>query len=92
MNSYSSYKDSGVEWIGEIPRDWKLLKFWLIISSSDLGGNYNCSSEYEGYPVMKITMANLENIPPLRPRSNFGLRIVPYNCKGNKEPRWFRSQ
>ena len=54
LNPDVKMKDSGVEWIGEIPRDWKLLKFWLIISSSDLGGNYNCSSEYEGYPVMKM--------------------------------------
>ena len=54
LNPDVEMRDSGVEWIGEIPRDWKLLKFWLIISSSDLGGNYNCSSEYEGYPVMKM--------------------------------------
>jgi len=47
-------KDSGVEWIGEIPSHWKFPKLWLIISSSDLGGNYNCSSEYSGYPVMKM--------------------------------------
>ena len=26
MNQYSSYKDSGVEWIGEIPRGWEMKK------------------------------------------------------------------
>lgn len=27
MNRYSSYKDSGVEWIGEIPENWFISKF-----------------------------------------------------------------
>ena len=26
MNRYPEYKESGVEWIGEIPQDWKVLK------------------------------------------------------------------
>ena len=26
MNQYSSYKDSGVEWIGEIPSHWDVMK------------------------------------------------------------------
>ena len=26
MKSYSSYKDSGIEWIGEIPKEWKILR------------------------------------------------------------------
>ena len=26
MNSYPSYKDSGVEWIGEIPNHWEVCK------------------------------------------------------------------
>ena len=25
MNKYNSYKDSGLEWIGEIPKHWKEL-------------------------------------------------------------------
>ena len=32
MRSYPEYKDSGVEWIGEIPKDWETRKikftFW----------------------------------------------------------------
>ncbi len=27
MDRYSEYKDSGIEWIGEIPRDWEVNKF-----------------------------------------------------------------
>ena len=24
INKYDTYKDSGIEWIGEIPKEWKL--------------------------------------------------------------------
>ena len=27
MNRYSKYQESGVEWIGEIPKHWKILPF-----------------------------------------------------------------
>ena len=27
MNNYDSYKDSGVEWIGEVPSHWKRKRF-----------------------------------------------------------------
>ena len=58
LNPNVEMKDSGVEWIGEIPSGWKFLKLWLIIKSSELGGNYNGSSENEGIPMMK--MGNIE--------------------------------
>lgn len=32
MKSYPSYKDTGVEWIGEIPNNWELLKVKKICS------------------------------------------------------------
>ncbi len=39
MKKYESYKDSGVEWIGEVPRHWKPCRFknfiTLITDSSD---------------------------------------------------------
>lgn len=39
MKKYDSYKDSGVEWIGEVPRHWKPCRFknfiTLITDSSD---------------------------------------------------------
>jgi type I restriction enzyme S subunit len=34
MNRYNSYKDSGVEWIGEIPENWKQLKLKRLVDSS----------------------------------------------------------
>ena len=27
MEKYDNYKDSGIEWIGEIPEHWKVEKF-----------------------------------------------------------------
>ena len=30
MKRYDSYKDSGVEWIGEIPSHWEILKFGYL--------------------------------------------------------------
>lgn len=36
MERYEAYKDSGIEWIGEIPEGWRCIKLGLI-SSSTLG-------------------------------------------------------
>jgi type I restriction enzyme, S subunit len=35
MKRYDSYKDSGVEWIGEIPSHWDLIKTYLISENLD---------------------------------------------------------
>ena len=35
MERYSEYKDSGVEWLGEIPRHWELIKNKYLFSESD---------------------------------------------------------
>ena len=32
MNHYNSYKDSGIEWIGDIPTDWNILKIKNLFS------------------------------------------------------------
>ena len=38
MKRYDSYKDSGVEWIGEIPSHWEIIKGKYILKI--LTGNY----------------------------------------------------
>ena len=30
MKKYDSYKDSGVEWIGEIPSEWECLRLGML--------------------------------------------------------------
>jgi type I restriction enzyme S subunit len=47
-------KDSGVEWIGEIPEHWRFIKFSYLIIKSDLGGNYESSTENDGVPLIKM--------------------------------------
>lgn len=32
---YPEYKDSGIEWVGKIPKEWDLLKFKSLFSASD---------------------------------------------------------
>ncbi len=38
MPKYEAYKDSGVEWIGEIPEHWSLLKLKLIVKEHSGNG------------------------------------------------------
>ena len=54
LNPNVKMKDSGLEWIGEIPVNWRFIKFSYLISKSDLGGNYESSTEGDGVPLMKM--------------------------------------
>jgi type I restriction enzyme S subunit len=49
--AYAEYKDSGVEWLGAIPNQWKLcpLKFMAKIRN---GQDYKSVEVAEGYPVI----------------------------------------
>ena len=47
MNTYSSYKDSGVEWIGEIPSKWSLKKLKHV--SKIVTGNTPPTKDLENY-------------------------------------------
>jgi len=55
MNTYSSYKDSGIEWIGEIPSEWDSLKLKYIFSEKPITHNteLNCGSISFGRVVFK---------------------------------------
>lgn len=50
-SAYPEYKDSGVEWLGDVPREWKLcpLKFLAKIKN---GQDYKAVKAEEGYPVI----------------------------------------
>lgn len=37
MNRYDSYKDSGVEWIGEIPQEWECIRLGMLGEFSSSG-------------------------------------------------------
>ena len=55
MKRYPKYKDSGVEWIGDIPEYWKLNK---VVSHINLVNGFPFTSDffnhYEGLPLVRI--------------------------------------
>ena len=44
MKSYQDYKDSGVEWVGKIPKGWKICKM-KHVSNVETGTTPNTSNE-----------------------------------------------
>lgn len=50
-NRYDRYKDSGVEWIGEIPEHWEVTSFKRKITINN-GKDYKDFLDAEVYPVM----------------------------------------
>ena len=60
MNRYDSYKDSGVEWIGEIPNSWRKLKIKHLFFHSKGKNGQKLTKEFIGnnpgeYPVYSGT-------------------------------------
>jgi type I restriction enzyme, S subunit len=60
MKRYDSYKDSGVEWIGEIPSSWKKLKIKYLFSHTKGKNGQKLTKEFIGnnpgeYPVYSGT-------------------------------------
>ena len=54
MKKYQAYKDSGIEWIGEIPEHWSVLKYKRLfsVSSGDfLISEEKAIDENNGFPV-----------------------------------------
>ena len=69
MRRYPEYKESGVEWIGEIPKHWKVLR------SKYLFGNRN-QRGYEGEPLLSVTQDQ-----GILPRNELDYRV--WNPDGN---------
>ena len=61
MKKYPKYKDSGIEWIGEIPEGWKRTKFKYLVKVKD--GTHETplyvKEESNTYPF--ITSKNVKN-------------------------------
>lgn len=51
MERYQEYQDSGVEWIGEIPKGWKVEKLKYLATIMN-GQDYKNIIADEGYPVI----------------------------------------
>ena len=55
MKPYPSYKDSGVEWIGKIPSDWKVTKHkYNLEILSGFPFNSKLFSNKKGFPLIRI--------------------------------------
>lgn len=52
MKQYDSYKDSGVEWIGEVPSHWEILPFKRAITINNGCDYKHVQVEEDGYPVI----------------------------------------
>lgn len=61
LQKYQDHKDSGVEWLGEIPHDWQVLRI-KNIGSSTIGLTYSpddVTDENSGIPVLRAS--NIQN-------------------------------
>ncbi|MBU3659554.1 MAG: hypothetical protein FGM14_06780, partial [Flavobacteriales bacterium] len=65
MRKYDSYKDSGVEWIGEIPSHWDVMRGKEVLKFTN-GFPFNSSlfsmDEKDGFPLVRIRDLKSENI------------------------------
>lgn len=52
MKQYDSYKDSGVEWIGEVPSHWIVVPFKRAITINNGCDYKHVQVEEDGYPVI----------------------------------------
>ena len=54
LNPNAPMKDSGVEWLGQIPITWESPSLGVLISKAELGENFDSSESNEGLPVIKM--------------------------------------
>lgn len=65
MKKYDSYKDSGIEWIGEIPSHWKIYKVKNLIDKSlyyQVGDGDHGSIKPEMYQEFGIPYIRVQNL------------------------------
>lgn len=51
MKKYENYKDSGLEWLGMVPKHWEILPFKRGVSVNN-GRDYKHVKSEDGYPVI----------------------------------------
>lgn len=52
MKQYEEYKDSGVKWIGEVPRHWKIAPIKRFLSGMQDGTHGTYQTVDSGYPLL----------------------------------------
>lgn len=58
LNPNAPMKDSGVEWIGQIPEHWELKKIKHVAGNFMYGTSVDCNSFADGTPVLRIPNIN----------------------------------
>jgi type I restriction enzyme S subunit len=58
-SAYPAYKDSGVEWLGEIPEHWEVKRLRFIICNGTQNGLYKSKDYYDddGTPIISMSEA-----------------------------------
>jgi type I restriction enzyme S subunit len=52
---YPRYKDSGVEWLGEVPFDWKVSSLRRVISQQLSNGIFKKKEDFgQGVPLVNV--------------------------------------
>ena len=65
MKKYDSYKDSGIEWIGEIPEHWEINNFQILAKEekySFTGGPFGSDLKFNDYTEVGVRIIQLQNI------------------------------
>ncbi len=55
MKKYKTYKDSGVDWIGDIPEDWNVSQYKFVAEvQNGFAFKSNLFDKSEGFPILRI--------------------------------------
>ncbi len=76
MKRYPEYKESGVEWIGEIPQDWELKKI-KYMQSDLIGGVWGSEPEGNENDIYCIRVADFNYVQLAISTHNLTLRNIP---------------
>ena len=73
MERYSEYKDSGVQWLGEIPEHWKQFQFRKFFKiKKDIAGK-------EGFDV--IILGDIDHFKKINDKYDMSNELKKYYCE-----------
>lgn len=61
MKKYKAYKDTGIQWIGEIPEGWEIKKIKNVCSVTD-GTHFSPQTVTQGKPYVTVSNVNHDKI------------------------------
>ena len=66
MQRYEAYKDSGIEWIGEIPAGWEVRPIWSLASYNDevLPENTTANYSFEYIDISSVSEGSIVSKTP----------------------------